>query len=177
MIDYGNVNTSGANANNYPHSMDINFTPTPSPLPAQKQAYNDYNTAFTGFLNSQETVPQLQARYQNRYNIPFLQTQAQQQGEQMADVGNQLQALPLSVASDSQNSTLTQGQKDAIVQSRSVPLTQEYNTMQTAYGNTSKALGLFRRDRTIHVFLTNPQCLTGIPVGGLHGVVFLCQGN
>src|SRR5258708_31315401 len=83
MIDYGNVNTSGANANNYPHSMDINFTPTPSPLPAQKQAYNDYNTAFTGFLNSQETVPQLQARYQNRYNIPFLQTQAQQQGEQM----------------------------------------------------------------------------------------------
>lgn len=125
----------------YASSQDFAFTPTPSPLPAQKAAYNTFNTDFTNFLGGQETIPQLQDRYANRYNIPYLQETAQRQNEAATQVGDQIRALPASVASSSANSMLTQGQKDRIVQSQQAPLMTSYNGLASDANDTSTRLG------------------------------------
>ncbi len=136
MADY-NINQDSS----YPHSMDVNFKPTASPLPEQKKAYDQYNTDYTNFLGNQETVGQLQDRYSNKFNIPFLEQNQQQQSNQLGVLGNQLQALPASVNSATANSMLTQGQKDRMVQSQQAPLAQQYNQVQTAANQTNQTLG------------------------------------
>ncbi len=128
----------------YAHSMDVQFKPTPSPLPEQKKAYDQYNKDYTDFLGSQETVGQLQDRYSNKFNIPFLEQNQQQQSNQLGFLGNQLQALPASVNSATANSMLTQGQKDRMVQSQQAPLANQYNQVQTAANQTNQTLGTAR---------------------------------
>ncbi len=136
-IDYGKVNTDAS----YPHSLDFNFTPTDSPLPQQKKDYNTFNTDFTNFLGSQETVPQLQSKYGNMYNVPFLQDTAQKQNQTADMIGNQLRALPASINSSTQNSLLTQGQKDRMVQAAQAPLATQYTSIAGEAGRTNQALG------------------------------------
>lgn len=125
---------------NYSNSKNFSFTPTPSPLPAQKAAYDTFNTDFTGFINAQETPTQIADRYSNKYNIPFLQEQAQKQNENVTYLGNQISAIPSNVSTSSANSMLTTGQKARVAQSQAAPLTQEYNTAVTAAGNTGTQL-------------------------------------
>lgn len=136
-IDYSKVNTDSS----YPHSFDISFTPTESPLARQKSDYEQFNKDYTNFLGSQETVGQLQDRYANKYNVPFLQQQAQQQNNQLAMLGNQMQALPQSVASASSNSMLTSGQKARLVQNAQQPLAQQYQNLGAQATATNQALG------------------------------------
>lgn len=125
---------------NYANSQDINFTPSASPIPAQKAAFDTYNKDFTNFLGSQETPTQIADRYSNKYNVPFLQNQQQQQNAQLELLGNKLQALPASVNSASANSLLTRGQKDRIIQSQSAPLQQNYNNLAQTAGQTTNQL-------------------------------------
>lgn len=137
MIDYGLMNTS----KDYAHSFDINFKPTPSVIPEQRKEQNTFNTDFTNFLNKQETVPQIQDRYSNKYNVPYLQQQNQQQMEQMNMLANSLKAIPQSINSASSNSLLTQGQKDRLAQSQAMPLQNQYNTVANAQSMTGQQLG------------------------------------
>lgn len=124
----------------YARSMDINFTPTASPIAAQREEFSKYNTDYTNFLAGQETVPQLQDRYSNRYNIPFLQQTNQQQLENMDFLGNAIKAAPASVNSASQNSLLTSGQKDRLVQARTAPLVENYGKIATSQAATGSQL-------------------------------------
>lgn len=133
----GDVNGSSS----YPNSQAFSFTPTPSPLPGQKAESAQFNGDFTNFLQGQQTVPQLQDKYSNKYNVPFLQGNAQQQSNQLGTLGNQMQALPASVNSASQNSLLTSGQKDKVVSSQFAPIQQAYNQTATSLGQTNQALG------------------------------------
>ena len=73
--------------------------------------------------------------------MPFLQNTAQQQNNQVAYLGNEIQALPQSVASNSENSMLTSGQKDAIVRSQQAPLAQAYQNTATQANQTNQGLG------------------------------------
>jgi hypothetical protein len=133
---------SGINTDpNYAHSLDFNFTPSPSPIPQQKADYNTYNQQFTDFLGNQSTVPQLQDKYKNMFNIPYLQDTAQKQNNLAQMDQNQLYALPASVNSSTQNSLLTQGQKDRMIQAQSAPIATRLNQEQTAAGQTNAALG------------------------------------
>lgn len=138
MANTGSVNTSS----DYAKSLNFDFTPSASPIPAQKTAYDAFNGDFTKFLGSQETVPQIQDRYANKYNIPFLQGQAQEQNNRTSALGSQLSGLPASVASSTMNSMLTQGQKDRIIESRQAPLLKSYNDSATQAGQTNAALGV-----------------------------------
>lgn len=126
---------------NYPHSMDFSFTPTPSPLPGQKTAFNAYNTDYTNFINAQETPTAIADRYANKFNIPYLQEQQQQNNLILGALGNNIRALPASVAGASGNSMLTTGQKDRLVASQAAPLTQEFNTLSTNANGVNGALG------------------------------------
>jgi len=125
---------------NYAKSFDVGFTPTASPLSQQKSDYGTFNDSFSTFLNGQASVPQLQEKYANRNNIPFLQGQADQQNGITQMIGNQISALPGSVNSATSNSLLTQGQKDRIVQSQGAPLQQQFAVASQASGNTNSAL-------------------------------------
>ncbi len=126
--------------NNYAESQNFNFTPTPSPLPVQKTAFDLYNKDFTGFLAEQETPTQIVDRYSNKYNIPFLQEQAQKQNENATYLGNKISAIPSNVATSSANSMLTTGQKARVEQSMAAPLTQEYNAAVGNAGATNTQL-------------------------------------
>lgn len=135
--DTGLLNTSP----DYSKSQNFSFTPSASSIPGQRTSYDAFNKDFTGFLGSQETVPQLQDRYSNKYNIPFLQGQAQEQNNRTSVLGSQIAGLPGSVNSSTMNSMLTQGQKDRVLESRQAPLMQQYNQSATQAGQTNSALG------------------------------------
>lgn len=111
------------------NNFNVNFTPTASPLEDTKKRYSDLNTGFTNFLNSQETVPQLTTRYNQQYGIPQMQNNLQQGQEQYDYLGNQIRSMPTSVAQGSQESILTQGQKDRVVQSRQAPILEQQGVL------------------------------------------------
>lgn len=127
--------------NNYARSMDFSFTPTPSPLPGQREAFNTFNSDYTNFINAQETPTAIADRYSNKYNIPYLQEQAQNNNLILSALGNQIKALPGSVGSASGNSMLTAGQKDRVIQSQAAPLTQDFNTISANATGVNSALG------------------------------------
>ena len=153
--DMSGINTDPSYAN----SQSFSFTPTANPLPQEAQAYSDLNTKYTNDINAQQTVPQIQQQSENKYNIPFLQNTANQQNAQANMVGNQLQTLPASIASASQNSLLTQGQKDNIVASRALPLQQQQQNLQTNANATNVALGTAETNQGNYVAATQAQQL------------------
>lgn len=150
--------SSPTSATPYAESQNFDFTATPSPIPQQKEDYAKFNTAYTNFINSQETPTAIADRYSNKYNLPYLQEQAQQNNLMLSSLGNNIRALPASVAGASGNSMLTAGQKERVVASQAAPLTQNYNTMAgnanvtnqaiaTAQDNVNKAIGFEQADQ------------------------------
>lgn len=126
---------------NYADSQDFAFTPTPSPIPAQRAAYDTYNTDYTNFINGQETPTAIADRYSNKYNVPYLQDQQQQNNLILGALGNQITALPASIGSASGNSMLTTGQKARLVQSAAAPLTQDFTSVSQNANSVNAALG------------------------------------
>lgn len=109
--------------------FDINFSPTASPVDAERKTYNDLNSGFTNFLGSQATVPQLTTKYNDQFGIPQLQSNIAKGQEQYDALGNQLAGLPKDVAQRSQESILTQGQKNRVVQAEQAPILQQQNML------------------------------------------------
>lgn len=143
---------------NYAESQNFDFRATPTPLPQQKADFNAFNAEYTNFINGQQTPTQIADRYANKYNVPFLQEQQQKNNLILGNIGNQISAIPTSVASASANSMLTQGQKDRIIQSQTAPLAQEYNGLvqnanqvnqaaQQATENVDRAIGFEQADQ------------------------------
>lgn len=125
-----------------PKEFDINYQTTPSPVPTQRANADVFNTDFTSFLNSQETVPQIQDRYNNQYGVPDLQNQIQRGTQQYDYLGNQILDMPNSIAQRSQESILTQGQKDRQVQAESAPLLQQQGMVGQNLSRTQQNLGV-----------------------------------
>jgi len=109
--------------------FDINFSPTASPVDAERKTYNDLNSGFTNFLGSQATVPQLTTKYNDQFGIPQLQSNIAKGQEQYDALGNQLAGLPKDVAQRSQESILTQGQKNRVVQAEQAPILQQQSML------------------------------------------------
>lgn len=123
------------------NDFSVNFSPSASPLEDTKKRYGDLNAGFTGFLNSQETVPQLTSRYNDMYGVPQMQNQIQQGNQQYDYLGNQVMNMPKTVAQGSQESIMTQGQKDRVVQSQQAPILQQQGVLGQNLSRMGQNLG------------------------------------
>ena len=96
----------------------------------QQRAENqDYLKGFETFLGSQEKLPAIQQRYENRYGIPDLQETYLRQKEATDFTGNQIRGLPESVKQRTNESMITQGQMDRMVNVEAKGLLEQYNSL------------------------------------------------
>jgi len=109
--------------------FNIPSTLTPFPFTQQRAENQNYLTGFTEFLKSQEKLPAIQQRYENRFGIPDLQETYLRNKEAADMVGNQIQNLPESVKGASAESMLTQGQLDRVVNKQAKELLTVYNNL------------------------------------------------
>jgi hypothetical protein len=113
----------------YADSQDINWTATESPVKNQTSIYDELNKGYSEAIANQEKTPQLISRYNDLYGIPTMQANIASGTEQYDYLGNQISNMPNSIAQRSQESILTQGQKDRQVTAESAPLLTEQNKL------------------------------------------------
>ena len=127
-----------------PHEFDINFKTSPSPVPRQREDTAAFNKSYTGFLEGQDTVPQLFDRYNQRYGVPQMEKYVSRGMENSDYLGNQIRGLPNDIAQRSQESILTQGQKNRQVQSESAPLLEQKGMIDQNVSRAQTNLGVAR---------------------------------
>lgn len=122
-------------------SANVSFHGTPSPLPQIQGQFSNLESGYTSAINAQPTVPQLTARYADQYGVPQLQGQVQGQQAQADALNTQINNVPKTIAQASQESILTQGQKDAAVQNMQQPMQQQLSALNTNLTRTQQNLG------------------------------------
>lgn len=122
------------------NNFSVNFTPTTSPVSGQRARYDQLQGNLTGAIGNQERVPQLAQRYNEQYGVPQLQSNLQGAQESFDYLGNQIRSLPKGVDQSSQESVLTQGQRDRIVQSRQAPLIEAQGQVGQQIGQLGSRL-------------------------------------
>lgn len=109
--------------------FDVNFTPTTTPVAQQADAYKEIGTGYRDAISDQPTVPSLITKYRDQYGVPQMQKAVQAGVQQYDELGSAIRAIPKDVAQRSQESILTQGQKNRIVQSEQAPLLEQQGIM------------------------------------------------
>lgn len=110
-------------------NFDVNFKPTASPVNQQADIFANLNKGYSEAIGNQATVPSIMGKYDQMYGVPQLQQQIQQGTEQYDALGNTLRNMPNEIAQRSQESILTQGQKDRQVQAESAPILQQQGVL------------------------------------------------
>lgn len=82
----------------------------------QKSENQQLLGSFEGAIAGQETMPQMQQRYENRYFIPELREQMQTGREAYQNVVNQIRAIPDTIAQTTRESMVTAGQAAKMAQ-------------------------------------------------------------
>lgn len=124
---YANSHKSSSGGGDF----NVNFTPTPSPIGQIQDSFSNLQAGFTGAIGAQTSVPKLIEQYDTKYGIPQIQQQMQEGTGQYDMLGEQIRGMSKSIAQGSQESILTQGQKDRIVQSRQAPLLEQQGVLGT----------------------------------------------
>lgn len=125
----------------FDNSAAVSFTPTASPIPNIQGQYKTAEQGYSNAINSQPTVPQLTAKYNDQFGVPQLQGQVQGLQSDADKLTSQINMAPKTIAQASQESILTQGQKDAAVQNMTQPLQQTLNTVNTNLSRVQSNLG------------------------------------
>lgn len=133
--------TNGTSAIPFDNSANVSFNGTPSPVGQIQGQYGNLEKGYTDAINGQQTVPQLTQRYNDQFGVPQLQGQVQGYQAQGDQLQSQINNAPKTIAQASQESILTQGQKDAAVQSMTNPLQQQLGTLNTNLSRTQANLG------------------------------------
>lgn len=123
------------------HSADVHFQGTPSPIADIQNQFKTTENGYADTINGQATVPQLTARYNSQFGVPQLQGQVQDLQAQSDTLGSEINNAPKTIAQASQESILTQGQKDAAVQNLQNPLQQQQQNVNTNLTRTQQNLG------------------------------------
>lgn len=132
---------NGTSPIKFDNSAAVTFNGTPSPIPQIQGQFSDLEKGYTGAINAQPTVPQLTSKYADQFGVPQLQGRLQSDQAQADTLGTQIANAPKTVAQASQQSILTQGQKDAAVQNLTTPLNQQLSTLNTNIGREQTNLG------------------------------------
>ncbi len=122
-------------------SGNVSFTGTPSPLPQIQGQYGSLEKGYADTINAQPTVPQLTAKYNTQFGVPQLQGQVANDQATEDKLNTAINMAPKTVAQASQQSILTQGQKDAAVTNLTAPLNTQLATATTDASRTQSNLG------------------------------------
>lgn len=136
------------------HEFDINWKPTQSPVKEQAGIYADLNKNYTAAIAGQEKTPQLISRYNDLYGVPQMQQQVQQGTEQYDYLGNQVRSMPNQIAQRSQESILTQGQKNRQVNAESAPLLEQQGMLGQNLSRIQSNLGTAQTNASAMVSAT-----------------------
>lgn len=126
--------------------FNVNFKPTTSPVNQQADIFSNLTKGYEGAIQGQDTVPTLIGRYDQMYGVPQLQENIQRGMEQYDALGNQIRTMPDQVAQRSQESILTQGQKDRQVQAESAPLLEAQGMLGQTLSRQQANLGQAREN-------------------------------
>jgi len=122
-------------------SGNISYTTPTGPAAQVASTYGGLEKGYADAINSQPTVPLLTSQANDRFGVPQLQQQVQSyqaQGDQLQD---EINNASKTVGQASQQSILTQGQRDAAVQNLTTPLQQQLGTINTNLTRTQANLG------------------------------------
>lgn len=131
----------GTTAIPFDNSANVSFTGTASPIPQIQGQYSDLEKGYTGAIAGQATVPQLTTKYNDQFGVPQLQGKIQSDQAQADNLSTQINNVPKTIAQASQESILTQGQKDAATTAMQTPLNQQLSTLNTNTTRDQSALG------------------------------------
>lgn len=120
---------------------DINFTTTESPINKQADIYGNLNTGYANAIAGQATVPSLVTKYNEMFQVPQLQQAYNQGMEQYDNLGASIRAIPQDISQRSQESILTQGQKNRMVQAEQAPLLEQQGILGTNVTRLGQNLG------------------------------------
>lgn len=137
-----------------PHEFDVSFSPTESPIGEQTSIYDKLNKGYSEAIANQEKTPQLISRYNDLYGIPQMQQQVQQGTEQYDYLGNQIRGMGNQIAQRSQESILTQGQKDRQVNAESAPLLEQQGLLGQNLSRIQTNLGTAQTNASAMVSAT-----------------------
>ncbi|MCP3681682.1 MAG: hypothetical protein GY861_03235 [bacterium] len=110
---------------------------TPFNFGQQRGENTGFINDFTGFLQGQETLPAIQQRYENRFGIPDLRENYLRTKEAGEMIGNQIRGLPESINQRTQESMITQGQRDKILNKEAGNLIDIFNSL----GQITESIG------------------------------------
>lgn len=125
----------------FDHSGDVSYTTPTAPIADIQGQYKGLESGYTNAINSQSTVPQLTGKYNNQFGVPQLQNQAEGLQANADSLNTQINMAPKTIAQASQQSIMTQGQKDAAVQNLQQPLQQQLQNVNTNLTRTQSNLG------------------------------------
>lgn len=122
-------------------SANVSFTGTPSPVPQIQGQYTGLEKGYSDAINTQPGVPQLTSKYNDQFGVPQLQGQVANDQARADTLNTQINQVPKTIAQASQESILTQGQKDAAVQNMTTPLNQQLTGINTDMSRAQTNLG------------------------------------
>lgn len=115
---------------------------TPFPYQQQKRENTDLVSGFSQAIGAQETMPQLQQRYENRYFIPELREAMQTGREAYQGVVNQIRDIPRTISETTRESLVTAGQAAKMAQADY----QKLAPVAQALGQTVESVGQMLTD-------------------------------
>lgn len=127
---------------NMADNFDINFKPTASPVNQEADIFANINKGYSGAIAGQQTVPQLITGYNEKFGIPDMQASIARDTGSYDALGNSIRNMPKEIAQRSQESILTQGQKDRQVQAESAPLLQAQGMLGQKLSRDQANLGV-----------------------------------
>lgn len=123
-------------------NFNVNFKPTTSPINQQSDIFDNITKGYSGAIAGQATVPKLISSYNEKFGVPQMQQQIQQGTEQYDALGNSIRNMPREIAQRSQESILTQGQKDRQIQAESAPLLEQQGILGQNLSRQQANLGV-----------------------------------
>lgn len=130
----------------FDNSGAVSFTSTPSPIPQTQATYKNLETGYSNAINAQPTVPQLTTKYNTQFGVPQLQGEVSADQATEDKLNSQINNAGKTIGQASQQSILTQGQKDAAVTNLTTPLQQQLGTATTDLSRANTNLGVAEKN-------------------------------
>lgn len=122
-------------------SANVSFDGTPSPVGNIQGQFNTAEQGYTKAINSQPTVESMTGSANSQFGVPQLQGQVAADQATQDKLNTQISMAPKTIAQASQQSIMTQGQKDAAVQNFTAPLQTQLGTATTDLSRSQANLG------------------------------------
>ncbi len=125
--------------------FDVQPFVKPFDIAGQKAEGAEYISGLTGAIQGQEKLGDMYSRVSGQVNLPSMREQGLRYGEQLGDLGSQIQALPQSIG-PTQGAVMTEGQRQRAIASESQPLLEQYTTLGQQAGQLGERISSAESD-------------------------------